>query len=427
MRISVALAIMMALPLRVWADEGDGEEDEPPQKGRVATAVFVLADDDVQAGVSAQVERALEAALKTNAKLAVKDKDKLLAAFAGEVPDDQVAAARSQVEAGMRLLDLGRPAEAVPKLETGIAAVEKVLGFVKKQELADAQLALGVARARAGQQEAAVREFARLLTWRPTQSFDVKRYGADFLSLYEQTAQSMPDAMRGSLEIRSKPPGAQAFVNGRFVGVTPVTAEGLVAGYHYVTLKLAGYRPSVVKAHVDQRFQETTDVTLTQSEKYLLVAQSLDKAKASLGGGDASGGMLDLRAFLFIDQAVFARVKPAAAAKQYQVEGFVYDLRSKKRLSAVTSEAFTPTAAKKPMATLASTLYTGVRYDGQVEQPKTADGVKKKKKGSILGKWWLWTGIGVVVAGGITAIAIASSGEGGRSCITGADCIEIQF
>ena len=425
--LTLVLTLLVATPLaRAAGDgDGDGEEEEQPSAGRAATAVFVLTEDGVQSGVAAQVERALEGALKANAKLAVKDKDKLLAAFAGEVPEDAVAAARSQVEAGLRLLDLGRPADAVPKLEAGIAALEKVLGFVKKQELADAQLALGVARARAGATDAAVREFARLLTWRPAQSFDVKRYGAEHLPLYQQTAESIPNAMRGSLEIKSKPAGAQAFVNGRFVGVTPVTAEGLVAGHHYVTLKLAGYRPSVVKAHVDQRFQETTDVTLSQSEKYLLVAQSLAKAKAGLGSPDAVPGMLDLRAFLFIDMVVFARVKPAAAAKQYQVDAFVYDLRSKKRLGAVTSEAFAPAAAKKPMTSLSTALFTGVRYDGQVDAPKVV-GKKTKKKGSILGKWWLWAGVGAVVAGGVV-IAVVATGDEGASCISGSDCIEIVF
>ena len=66
-----------------------------------------------------------------------------------------------------------------------------------------------------------------------------------------------------------------------------------------------------------------------------------------------------------------------------------------------------------------------MRSDRQGDAPKVA-GKKTKKKGSILGKWWLWAGVGAVVAGGVV-IAVVATGDEGSSCISGSDCIEIVF
>src|SRR5262249_15539580 len=136
---------------------------------------------------------------------------------------------------------------------------------------------------------------------------------------------------RGSLEIRSEPAGAQAFVDGRFIGATPVSAEGLLVGRHFVTFKREGYQKAVVRAQVSAKRQETVSADLRRSEKYLLLQQSIDRARTEFGVGTASSSMQDLRAFLFIDQVVFVRM--SGQLPHLEVEGALYDLRSKLKLS----------------------------------------------------------------------------------------------
>ncbi len=63
-------------------------------------------------------------------------------------------------------------------------------------------------------------------------------------------ATTKPAAFVGSLSIASRPAGATVTLDGRVVGVTPLTLPGVAAGPHAVRLQLAGYRTWSVSAQV---------------------------------------------------------------------------------------------------------------------------------------------------------------------------------
>jgi hypothetical protein len=46
----------------------------------------------------------------------------------------------------------------------------------------------------------------------------------------------------GSLAVDSRPPGASVFVDGKFVGTTPLVVETMGAGEHAIHLDREGYR-----------------------------------------------------------------------------------------------------------------------------------------------------------------------------------------
>jgi tetratricopeptide (TPR) repeat protein len=48
---------------------------------------------------------------------------------------------------------------------------------------------------------------------------------------------------------------------------------------------------------------------------------------------------------------------------------------------------------------------------GAPEQAMRDEPAEPGESGSVLSKWWFWTAVGVVVAGGATAIVLAASGE----------------
>ena len=73
------------------------------------------------------------------------------------------------------------------------------------------------------------------------------------MSIVEDVRKDVEKARRGSLEIRSEPAAAQAYVDGKYVGVTPTFAEGLVVGEHWVTLKKEGFKKAVMAAQVSAK------------------------------------------------------------------------------------------------------------------------------------------------------------------------------
>lgn len=430
-RLAAGVAAAALLVALAPAGVGLGASGDDEGEAGVSVAVFLLADGELSRHAHATLMRGMERALKQNRRLAVKDKDLLLAEFAGEVPSEDVGEARALYAAGRELLDKERAREAIDKLVAAEAAFEKVLAFARKNELADTQFLLGVAYAAASEKRKARAAFQRLQVWRAGYAFDAERY-PQIVPLWEDARKDIARGGRGSLEIMSEPEGALAFVDGKYVGVTPTAADGLPEGDHYVTLKLEGYQRRVVKARVDARYQELVTETLPRSEKYLLVEQSLTRARASLGAERADVAMLDLRTFLFIDQAVFLKVTPKGNV--LRVDAYLYDLRSKRRLSQVLAASVDSRdvdAANDALSDVATSLYTGVRYDGRDPEAERLARERKKprKKGPtpIYARWWFWTAIGVGVAAVATPILFYDDlvGPPPPSCPDGHTCVEV--
>jgi hypothetical protein len=376
-------------------DEGGGED-------RVAVAFFLIESAPLAPGPRAVLWRSLESSLKKNQRVDVKDKDLLLADFGGEVPEAPVAKARQLFDEGATALDQGNPAAAVPKLAAAETAFEPVLAFVKKNELADAQFLLGVAHALAGDKKKARAAFVRLQVWRGAYQWDVEKY-AQVLPIWQAAHDDVAKIGRGSIEVVTEPEGAMAFVDGKYIGVTPTAADALPVGDHFVTLKLEGYQRRVVKAHVDPRYQEVVTETLVRSEKYLLVEQALARARDALGRPEADVSMVDLRTFLFLDMAVFVHVAPGASAGTYVLDAYLYDLRSKRMLSQVRgaevasdADAAAMDAATEP---LFSALFASVSYEGKA--PAVVSKRKKvepPRRTPLYEKTWFWVAVGAGVA-----------------------------
>ena len=67
----------------------------------------------------------------------------------------------------------------------------------------------------------------------------------------------------GSLVVDSRPPGARVIVDGRAVGVTPLTIPALSAGTHTVRIERAGYAPVATTTRVEPGARARVAVTLT--------------------------------------------------------------------------------------------------------------------------------------------------------------------
>jgi eukaryotic-like serine/threonine-protein kinase len=66
--------------------------------------------------------------------------------------------------------------------------------------------------------------------------------------------------------VDSRPPGARVTVDGRDVGVTPVTIP-VAAGEHTVRFEMAGYQPVATTARVEPGARARVAVSLTINER----------------------------------------------------------------------------------------------------------------------------------------------------------------
>ncbi|HZS41150.1 MAG TPA: PEGA domain-containing protein [Polyangia bacterium] len=375
-------------------------DGEGPQPVRVTT--FMLDHPGVDETVIPQLMRALDEGLKRNPRLEMKDLETRLAEFAQEVPQDQIDEGRLLLQEGQKALTALELPAAIKKLTQAVDVLSKVLPHIKKQELADAMMALAAAEYENGDKKGAQKTLMRLMTWRSDYKLDTNKYPPDLIAPVEEARKEVEKQKRGSLEIHSEPPAAQAYVDGKYVGVTPTFAEGLPIGEHWVTLKREGYRKAVMAATVNAKLQQLVEVTLERSGKYLLVEQSLKGVEKTLGQAQLDPSADNLKEVLFIDHAVFLRVKPSGAAGSLDVDAYLYDVRTRRRLTRVTRTV--PIAeAEKQLSTLASTLYLNVSYEAEIEGPKDAPLPKAQTRTPFYKTWWFWTASGVAVAGIIAA------------------------
>jgi hypothetical protein len=390
-------ATLVATPRMTRAAEG----------GTPAAAVtlFLLPHPDVREQHAEQAFRALEAGLRRNVHVSLKDSAKLLADYAGEIPTDIIAGARRLLEEGRQaMLELDSP-QALKKLSLAVDAFEQVLPHVSKNDLAEAMLALAVAHLTAGERKAGKQTMLRLLTWRDSLTYDTEKLPPKFLEVFEEAKREVRRRPRGSIEIRSEPDGAQAYVDGKYVGMTPTTAEGLLVGDHYVTLKKEGFQKLLVQATVSARRQETVTGTMRRSEKYKLVQDALRRAEEAVERVVADPAMLDLKAFLFLDQVVFLRVSRGSGS--LHLDAYLYDLRSKRRLSVVRRDL--DPASIDAAATIADALYLNVPYDGALLAPPDEKPPQPAGRRPFYERWWFWTAVGVTTTAIIVPFAVAPS------------------
>jgi len=163
-------------------------------------------------------------------------------------------------------------------------------------------------------------------------------------------------------------------------------------------------------------------ITMERSTKYLLVEQALAGVEKSLGQSTLDPSADNLKEVLFIDHAVFVRAAPAGAG-QLKVDSFLYDLRTRRRLTHVVKTV--PAAhAEKELATLASSLYLNVSYEAELVESKDAPPPKPYVRPPFYKTWWFWTAAGVAVTGVVLGATLAPRP---KDCGSGNFCFGVVY
>lgn len=390
----------------------------------VHVTAFLLDHPGVSEQVTTPVMLALADGLRRNPRLDMKDLGARLADFAQEIPQDQIDQGRQLLADGKKALLALDIATARKDLQSAVDTLSKVLPHIKKAELADAMMALAAAEYEDGDKKAAQKTMVRLLTWREDYHLNTTEYPPKLIPPLEEARREVARAKRGSLEIHTDPTAAQAYVDGRYVGVTPTFAEGLPVGEHWITIKREGYKKAVQAANVSSRVQELVNVTLERSSKYLLVDQALKGIAKRLGDASLEENADNLKAILFIDHAVFVKVTSPSLGL-VTVDAYLYDLRTRQKLAHVTKTVAT-SGSEKELGDLAQSLYSNVSYEAELVAPKDAPPPKAKKRTPFYKTWWFWTAAGVAVVGVVVG-GVEGAANAPKSCGAGNFCPGFSF
>lgn len=413
---TIAGAVLLASVTPVHAEE---------PRPLVRVGVFVVgADGPMAPSRQATMLLTLERALEDDDRLDVVDKDRALAERAGLVPAEVVSEARGLLESGEALLRKKRHKLALMRLQAAVRQLENALAWVKKRDLARAQFLLGAAHAILGEDDEAVAHFVGLLVWRPTFSVDTSIEPGAVLPLWETARKKATALPGGSLEIRSTPDRALAYVDGRFVGFTPTVAEGLTQGAHYVTFLKLGYSRAIVRSTVSGKVQQKVAADLVRSEGADDVAELVASAARSLGESRAPPQVAGLVDVFDIRHALFLRA-PEPGADESTHEIFLYDTKTRTLIARASARTTDDKSIEEVFPELVRAVYAQVSFEPAKRKKRKPKKVASTKP--FYERWWFWTGVGVVAAGGAAAAGYYLWPEStpAATCPTGSVCGEI--
>lgn len=417
----VALLTMLGSARPAQSQQAAGERE------RIPIAVFVTAgSEQVAPARHTELLLAAQRALRENEDLEVIDADIRLADLAGQIPNDAISEARGLLESGEALLRKGRAAPAKLRLTTAARLLDVGLAFVSKQELARAQFLVGAAYAILGNKKEARKWFARLQVWRTGFVASPDLEPGVVLPLWEASQRAVSRRPGGSIEINSEPGGALAYVDGTLIGPTPATAEALISGEHYVTLKLAGYQRTVHRVRVSRKVQESVSANLKPLPRYDELREHVDGVVAGLGAPRASSVLVKIADLLAIEHALFVRVPASDADRGF--EAFLYHARDRKLLGRAEARATGDQDIDAVLAKLTRTIYAGLAIQNQTPAPVVVEKPRARKPGGkpFYRRWWFWTGVAAAVTVPILwGAGLSLDLDSGPRCPTGNVCGEV--
>ncbi len=386
--------------------------------------LLVEPDSPAAAPAAARLRPVLAATLESSAELDRVPLDALLA------PE---AAAEPTAEPMAPSVEKGRAAYDNLELDRALKLLERALAVAERNPAAPIDPAsyrrgltyLGATRVLTGDMAGGRRAFRRLVAFDPEAELDPMVFPPSLVETYGGVAAKVRQLGAGSLRVASRPAGARVWVDSRERGRSPLRVEGLLGGPHRVRLALRGHRPAGRMAQVQPGQQAAVDLQLSPYPAYGRLRAMLSRLMDDVDAHEVPpvvDGLLDWLEAERLLLVVVAADDAGGELRAYHWDGLAGRRLHARRLRLEPGQRerdervrrfFAAVLADPPRIggggsgdPLLGAGGTGGGDDG-------GDGGGAREDGSIWKAWWLWTAVGVVVAGGVgTALGLTLGGGG---------------
>jgi len=404
----------MLLPMQARAQEEPAEPlppEEPISEERpVKVTVFIFPELEMDMNVATELTAGLRRGIRADQRLEYIDPSSALdTEETGDTPANRGA---QLVETAYQRAGAGRWRQIVRLLDDAQELFESDLAHARTRDLVDASLLWGAAQCKLRRRRVCESAFRRVVTFRENAEYDTSVLPEDVAQVFEEIRDETLAGDRGSIRIESEPPGAEVFVDGRFVGAAPTRAEGLLAGDHYVTLKLPGYAREVRRVNVSTDFEETVNLELYQLENAPLLRDALAGAREEMGNPQVGPGMRDLWSLLLVDQVVLGEARRIGDSDEFNIVLYLYDLRTNHGLRRLERRVTWTVPDLAEAEQLAVELYRDVDLSGRIQPREEPLPPPPEEPVPFYRTWWFWSIAGAVIVGTTIGVASALAPEG---------------
>lgn len=373
------------------------------------TAVFAVARDPSGQRAAAVADAVLRTRAEKAKSLRLIEPARVLSGDPRTREEETLERARAAFADGRRAYDALNLDEAIARLGQAVNLYQQTGPMIgDAAELRNALVYLGAALTLRGSPDEGESTFAELLTIDP--NFQLSGFPPAVEKAFESALKRVEKSPNGSVEIYSTPPYAAVYLDGGFVGVTPVTLTDVLAGTHYLRIEKVGYTVHGAPLEISPNQKITSQTRLPSMKKGVelrdVTARCTDEVVAPEGMG---GSLRSLARMLVADTLVFVAVTQSGNDATFT--GGVFDASTGTRLA--TERAVLNVANKTFGGDLDAYIVRLVAAAERVD-PKTVE-TGGDNKGAAFG---LSEGSGIGKGGGSNGSS-GSSGSNGSSGSSG--------
>ncbi len=188
-------------------------------------------------------------------------------------------------------------------------AFEKMGGYLEPLDrYKESILLIGVAHGMMGDIKSAQRAFLDLLLLDPHLNLPKGGFEAFVVDLFKKVKNNLQSQAVGSLSIKSDPPGANLYLDGKLKDVTPLTLDGVIAGPHLVVIKQPGYQNWGKVVNVAAGTQDIIEAPLVAGQAGSAFVRTMTRACRAVTESDSLEDVLALGQVLGLDWAILGQL-----------------------------------------------------------------------------------------------------------------------
>ena len=432
-------------------DAEDSEDESPAPKrsakteeaesytsdGKKIMAVYVFED-------SHAVKAASHVAAETASHLAEsKDFDYVVTeatVFAGS--SSWLKGAKKDFEEGKALYnDLGIE-EAIEKFKSALKTLEDNVDRMGDMSLlSEVVFYLGASYKLLDEDETAETYFSTYISINPDSTPNDPAFSDEVISAFDEVKSDRKSSGKGSVRVQCNQDGALVFIDGKIAGMTPVILRGISGGKHYYRIHKNGFRDAGGSVSVREGKTVSINETMTKNTSASAVTELEDAMKSEFGSLAMIRKATDLAQDNGLNNVFVVKVSLGADErvkyqgymidcdkKEFKKSEAVFDLPEKGDASSSASlRQFNKALVDDPYEykAISDLLMEEADLLGLSDKP-AEDKKDDKEKKPVYKEWWLWTVVGVVVAGGVAAGVVCGLGKCSGGSSSGAT-LDVNF
>jgi hypothetical protein len=323
MKVLAALVLLPALALAA-----------PPASPRRASALLVPMDSIAEAS-GPKLERYMGEALAQFQGLTVRGPEELFGMPLDEESQASLRRAQQGYKESLAAFVKKDYEDAERKVRATLKEMPKAAAAMTTSctPLCDATALYAALMHQRGDVEEAKLALLDLMALHPTYELDTKRYSREFIALRVQVATSVNAALRGTVQVKTRPAGARVFLDGEFQGYTPLTLPMLPVGKHLLRLERPGFQQHGQVLEVGPDNLEVT-ASLTPTEAYAAYDARLVAVASgvNLAAGE-SPSVRTLGRSLGLERGLVGTLKSRQDQGTTELELGYYDMTTGQRLA----------------------------------------------------------------------------------------------